>query len=89
MESAKSVALIKKNSEVPSYAVTFVADKFYITLKNLANCKIAFSLYIMALTLFVTYCPFLIIPCSSSTKPILISTNNLRIFIIAFALTAF
>ena len=26
MESANSVALIKKNSEVPSYAVTFVAE---------------------------------------------------------------
>ena len=26
MKSAKSVALIKKNSEVPSYAVTFSAE---------------------------------------------------------------
>ena len=26
MESANSVALIKKNSEVPSYALTFVAE---------------------------------------------------------------
>ena len=26
MESARSVALIKKNSKVPSYAVTFVAE---------------------------------------------------------------
>ena len=26
MKSAKSVALIKKNSEVPSYAVTFVVE---------------------------------------------------------------
>ena len=37
MKSAKSVALIKKNSVVPSYAVTPVGsriDEFYISLKN-------------------------------------------------------
>ena len=54
MKSAKSVALIKKNSEVPSYAVTPVGsriDEFYISLKYLANNVryIAFSLYIMVL----------------------------------------
>ena len=56
MKSAKSVALIKKNSEVPSYAVTFSAELINSTslLKYLANCKIAFSLYIMVLT-FATY----------------------------------
>jgi len=40
MKSAKSVALIKKNSEVPSYAVEPVrgqAEEFYISLKYLAN----------------------------------------------------
>ena len=40
MKSAKPVALIKKNSEVPSYAVKPVRsriDEFYISLKYLAN----------------------------------------------------
>ena len=35
MESAKLVELIKKNLEVPSYAVTFVAELINSTSKNI------------------------------------------------------
>ena len=65
MKSAKSVALIKKNSEVPSHAFTFSAELINSTslLKYLASCKIAFSLYIMVLA-FTDLFPY-----PSSTKP--------------------
>ena len=88
MESAKSVALIKKNSEVPSYAVMFLAELINSTslwnilpiVKYLSHFTSWFSHYLLHIDL---------IPCSFSTKPIPISTNNLRIFIILFAITAF